>query len=212
MDTMFADSHRALQDRYDTRRLADRVEEIFIHDAFNEQDIAFIQSRDTFFLSTIDPDGRPTVSHKGGAPGFVRVEGNTLVFPCYDGNGMWYSMGNIAATAQVGLLFMDFEQPIRLRVQGEAVIDDGPAKEAWPGAIFLVRVTPTHIFPNCGRYIHRRSSLGLSRHVPHADGTQPLAEWKRIDFMHDSLAERDKAPAQKAGAITVDEWLEKGEA
>ena len=212
MDTVYSDSHRDLQDRYGTRRLAERVEDTFFHDVFNEQDIGFIESRDTFFLSTLDPDGRPTVSHKGGAPGFVRIEGNTLVFPCYDGNGMWYSMGNIAATAKVGLLFMDFERPIRIRVQGEAVIDDGPAKEAWPGAIFVVRVTPTHIFPNCGRYIHRRSRLDLARHVPAADGTQPLAEWKRIDIVQDALPERDKVLAEKAGSITVDEWVEIGEA
>jgi Pyridoxamine 5'-phosphate oxidase len=57
---------------------------------------ASIESRDMFFLSTIDHQGRPTVSYKGGDPGLVRVLGSkTLAFPCYDGNGMFYSMGNL---------------------------------------------------------------------------------------------------------------------
>ena len=50
-----------------------------------------------FFLSTIDHQGRPTVSYKGGDPGFVRVlDSKTVAFPCYDGNGMFYSMGKLA--------------------------------------------------------------------------------------------------------------------
>ena len=68
-----------------------------------------------FFLSTVDERGRPTVSYKGGAPGFVRVSApNELLFPVYDGNGMFLSLGNIASTAQVGLLFISFEPARRL--------------------------------------------------------------------------------------------------
>jgi predicted pyridoxine 5'-phosphate oxidase superfamily flavin-nucleotide-binding protein len=83
---------------------------------------AFIESRDMFFLSTIDHQGRPTVSYKGGDPGFVRVLDNkTVAFPCHDGNGMFYSMGNVLGNPQVGMLF---EKPHRLRLQGIASIDD----------------------------------------------------------------------------------------
>jgi hypothetical protein len=211
MDTIYAASHRELQDRFETRPLADRVEELIFHDVFNDMDRAFIESRDMFFLATVDGEGRPTVSYKGGAPGFVRIRDNVLTFPCYDGNGMFYSMGNVAATARVGLLFMDFEKPLRIRVQGEAHIDDGPATAEWPGAIFLVRVQPTHIFMNCGRYIHPHQKLEQSRHVPDAHGDQPLAEWKRIDAITDSLPERDKVAADEAGAITFEDWLATGE-
>ena len=211
MDTIYAASHRQLQDRFGTRPLADRVEQLIFHDVFSEMDQAFIESRDMFFLSTVDSEGRPTVSYKGGAPGFVRISDNVLTFPCYDGNGMFYSMGNVAATAQVGLLFMDFEKPIRIRVQGEAHIDDGPDRDGWPGAIFLVRVRPTHIFMNCGRYIHPHQKLEPSRHVPDAQGHQPLAEWKRIDVITDSLPDRDQAAASAAGPITLEDWLAVGE-
>jgi len=56
---------------------------------------------------TIDHHGRPTVSYKGGDPGFVRVlDGKTVALPCYDGNGMFYSMGNLLGNPQVGMLFV----------------------------------------------------------------------------------------------------------
>src|SRR5690606_3046802 len=112
--------------------------EAIVHDAFTPQEIAFIEARDFFFLSTVDPNGRPTVSYKGGAPGFVSVRDNTLVFPCYDGNGMFLSVGNIEGNPNVGLLFMDFQTPRRLRVQGTARIDESAARDAVPGALALV--------------------------------------------------------------------------
>lgn len=206
MSILYSDTHRELQDRFETRRLADRLEQGIVHDILADEERAFIATRDMFFLSTVDPDGRPTVSYKGGAPGFVRVEGNDLVFPCYDGNGMFYSMGNVAAHPQVGLLFIDFETPHRLRVQGEASLDDGPGREAFPGAQLLVRVRCTQIFPNCSRYIHKHRKVEASRYVPDQDGIAPSALWKRIDFVQDSLPDRDRHEAQAAGSITQEEY------
>ena len=108
----------------------------------------FIESRDMFFLSTIDHQGRPTVSYKGGDPGFVCVLDNkTIAFPCYDGNGMFYSMGNLMGNGQVGMLFIDFEKPHRLRLQGIASVDDGdPLLQNYAEAQLVVRVTVTEIF------------------------------------------------------------------
>ena len=99
----------------------------------DEETIAFIEARPFFFLSTVNADGQPTVSHKGGAAGFVRVlDPTTLVFPSYDGNGMFLSMGNIATKPSIGLLFIDFEHPHRVRVHATAeLLDD----ESWcPGS------------------------------------------------------------------------------
>ena len=74
-----------------------------------------------FFLATCDADGNPQCSYKGGDPGFVRVvDDRTLAFPVYDGNGMFLSLGNIRAHANVGMLFIDFEHPNRVRVNGVA--------------------------------------------------------------------------------------------
>lgn len=206
MSQLFSDCHRELQDRYAQRALADRTEQAIVHTEFTEQDIAFITSRDYFFLSTVDPDGQPTVSYKGGAPGFVRVEANTLTFPSFDGNGMFLSMGNLAGHPKVGLLFMDFETPRRLRVQGVATIDEGPAREAVPGATFLVRVQPTEIFVNCPRYIHKHVRVEQSKYVPGPDGAAPLPQWKRLEVVHDTLSPEDQKIVWEQGFISLDEY------
>jgi hypothetical protein len=212
MTDIYADCHRALQERYDARPLADRTAAAIVHSQFTPEDIAFISERDFFFLSTVDPNGSPTVSYKGGAPGFVRVEGNTLVFPSYDGNGMFLSMGNITDNPNVGLLFMDFVRPRRLRVQGVARLDEGPAREAFPGALFLVRVEPRHIFVNCPRYVHKYQRVETSRYVPRADGTAPLAQWKRLEVVHDALSPGDQAAARIEGFISLEEYQAKVDA
>src|SRR6202008_2172632 len=86
---LYHEGSRQLQDRYDSRRLADRLVEVVVHDGFTDDDRAFIESRPMFFLATADAEGRPDCSYKGGRRGFVRViDSQTLAFPSYDGNGM----------------------------------------------------------------------------------------------------------------------------
>ena len=205
MADFYSDCHRRLQDIHQSRALADRLEEIIVHSEFTDDDISYIQTRDFFFLSTVDPDGQPTVSYKGGVPGFVAVRDNTLVFPCYDGNGMFLSMGNIDATAKVGLLFIDFETPRRLRVQGTARLDRGERRNAVPGAVLMVHVAPAKIFVNCPRYIHRYARLETSKHVPSGDGSSPLANWKRLEIVHDALPPKDQAAVKEAGFMSFEE-------
>ena len=67
---LYHDGSRRLQDRFQTRRLADRLEEVIARDVFTEDDRAFIESRSMFFLATADAEGRPDCSYKGGRPGF----------------------------------------------------------------------------------------------------------------------------------------------
>lgn len=202
----FFDCHREIQERYGQRALADRTAQAIVHSAFTEQDCVFISERDFFFLSSVAPDGHPTVSYKGGAPGFVQVQNNELVFPCYDGNGMFLSMGNIAADSKVGLLFMDFERPRRLRVQGLARLDESGAREAFPGALFLVRVVPLQIFVNCPRYVHKYTRVETSKYVPQEDGSAPLAQWKRLKVVHDTLSLEDQAAVEREGFISLEEY------
>ena len=198
---------RRLQDRFDTRRLADALVQVIVHEELNEADRAFISSRDMFWLATVDDAGAPTVSYKGGAPGFVRIlDDRTLLFPCYDGNGMFYSMGNMASTGQVGLLFMDFERPHRLRVQGRATLVDDPALlSGYPGAQMVVRVAIAVIFQNCPRYLHRMQRVAQSPYVPDANGAAPLAGWKRIDAIQPVLAAYDQGKALQAGGELTQE-------
>src|SRR5713226_3031784 len=152
MTALYHDAQRRLQDQFDTRRLADRIEERLVHDHLDEDNVAFITARDMFFLATVDPEGRPNCSYKGGDPGFVRVvDERTLAFPVYDGNGMFLSLGNIRAHAKVGMLFIDFDDPLRAEMTG---------------ATLVVRVRTTQVFPNCSRYIHRMQLVERSKFVP----------------------------------------------
>lgn len=199
MSDFYGDAHRAFQDKHDSRRLADRLESL-AHAQFDQSEQAFIESAPFFFLSTVDERGRPTVSYKGGAPGFVRVvEPGTLVFPCFDGNGMFLSLGNIATTAQVGLLFISFESPRRLRVQGTARVLPNEGPHHTPGAMYLIHIEAEQIFVNCGRYIHKLETGALSQHVPDSNGHQPFPAWKRIDILADTLAAADKEKLARAG-------------
>lgn len=209
MSEIYSDCHHEIQDRYDARALADRTVEAIVHSEFTAQDIEFISERDFFFLSTVDPNGHPTVSYKGGAPGFVAVEDNTLVFPSFDGNGMFLSMGNIAHNPNVGLLFMDFERPRRLRVQGVASLDE---QNTVPGAQFLVRVKPLQIFVNCPRYVHRYARIETSKYVPVDDGSAPLAQWKRLPVVQDVLSPADRAAATQLGLLSLEEYEAKVQA
>jgi uncharacterized protein len=189
---------RELQDRFDTRALADRLDERLGRNAFTPEDRAFIESRPLFFLATADAQGQPDVSHKGGDPGFVRVTGdNELAFPSYDGNGMFRSLGNVNVNPAVALLFIDFERPNRLRVNGQArLVFDDPLRASFVGAQLVVRVRADRIFPNCPRYIHRMSVVETSPYVPRDAQPVPVPKWKLMDAFRDVLARDDPARSE----------------
>src|SRR5437763_4982667 len=156
-EPLYHAGNRQLQDRCDSRRIADRLEQVTVHDRFTDDDREFVSRCAMFFLATADAHGQPDVSYKGGVPGFVRIlDDRTLAFPDYDGNGMFKSLGNILANPKVGLLFIDFEHPSRMRVNGTASVStDDPLLEEFTGGQAMVRVQAERIFPNCRRYIHR---------------------------------------------------------
>lgn len=218
MEDFYGEQHRALQQEFDTIKLADRVNERIVLTEIPEQHKAFIESRDLFFLTTIDHRGYPTCSHKGGTPGFIKIlDDKTLAFPSYDGNGMFLSMGNINGNDKVGLLFIDFETPHRVRIHGTASIDqEDSLLQEFPGAELVVRVKITEVFVNCPRYIHKYQRVEASKYAPQPDFKKPLLpQWKRIDDIQDVLPERDKEVAAQLGTITAEAYGErvmKGEA
>jgi uncharacterized protein len=198
IDSRYHAGSRRLQDQYDTRRLADRLDERFgSSPTIRDEDKTFIERLDMFFLATADAQGHPQCSYKGGEPGFVRVvDERTIAFPNYDGNGMYLSMGNVLENPHVGMLFIDFtaKRPSRLRLNGVASIDENDKLLAsYPGAQFVIRVRATEVFPNCPRYIHRMALVERSRFVPRADRETPIADWKRTDWACDVLPADDPA-------------------
>ncbi len=189
----YRDSHRELQDRFDTRRLADRLASVAGDDVSSFRD--FIEARDMFFLATADATGQPQCSYKGGDPGFVRVvDAVTIAFPVYDGNGMFLSVGNVTENALVGLLFIDFSHGSRLRLNGEASVDpEDPLVEEFPGAKLVVRVRVSAVFPNCRRYVHTTGQRQRSVFVPVAGERPPVPDWKRDEWFEGTLPAGDPA-------------------
>jgi len=211
-ESIYGETQRALQDEFDTRRLADIHEFAIVAPGIDDDRREFIESRDFFFLTTVGSDGFPTVSYKGGPTGVVHVEDeHTVVFPSYDGNGMFLSMGNVEATAKIGMLFIDFETPNRLRLHATATIHtDDPAMERFPGAQLLVRARVENTFVNCARYIHPHTRVESSKYVPDDEGSQPYPAWKRIDLLQDVLPGSDDGKTEQAGGtIGADDYAQR---
>lgn len=200
-EPMYNTGMRQLQDLRETRLLADRLEQVTVRTAFSEDDHAFIERCPMFFIATSDAHGHPDCSYKGGMPGFVRVVGDrTLAFPEYDGNGMYRTWGNVLVNPHVGLLFLDFENSKRIRVNGTAQIsEDDPLRSEFTGSVFIIRVTATRIFPNCPRYIHKMQLVEYSAFAPQPNYTPPVPAWKTFDVFRDALPARDRLDHQKDG-------------
>jgi predicted pyridoxine 5'-phosphate oxidase superfamily flavin-nucleotide-binding protein len=168
MTILYHDGNRRLQDQFDSRRIADRLEQVTTRTAFTDADKTFIESQCFFFLATATAEGHPTCNLKGGNAGFVRVAApDELVFPDYDGNGMFLSIGNISANPNIGLLFIDFEKQKRLRVNGTAHVSrEDPLIKHTVGAQLIVRVEVHAIFPNCPRGASRVTPWAFEAPLP----------------------------------------------
>ncbi len=211
MEQLYFDEHLELQEEFGTRKLADLLDTKWAHRELSEDEQAFISSRDMFFLATVDKEGRPTVSYKGGPIGLVKViDPKTLAFPGFDGNGMFYSMGNVVGQSHVGLLFIDFETPHRFRVQGRAKFERESALiSEWVDAKYVVTVEIDRVWVNCPRYVHQYQRVGQSKYVPVSEKETPLASWKRMDIVQEAIAPADRAQAEEQGIISLEEYEEK---
>ena len=193
--TMYHQGNRALQDQFESRRIADRLEEKLTRIAFTDDDKSFIESAVYFFIATADAEGRPDCSFKGGMAGFVRVTGpSELAFPDYDGNGMFKSLGNLAVNPSIGMLFIALhDKPRRLRVNGTAIASgDDPLLAQTVGAQLIVRVTAKAIFPNCPRYIPTMQLVEPSIYAPRP-GCEPVEPgWKGFADFKDYVHPRQK--------------------
>jgi predicted pyridoxine 5'-phosphate oxidase superfamily flavin-nucleotide-binding protein len=94
-------------------------------DALTEDEITFVQARDSFYMATVSENGWPYIQHRGGRPGFLRVlNPQTLAFADYRGNRQMLSTGNLAANNRVALFLMDYPRRTRLKLLGHARVED----------------------------------------------------------------------------------------
>ena len=209
MASLYYDEHRALQEEYNTVKLAERLDTGWVHDEIGPDEAAFIGSRDMFFLSTVDPDGMPTVSYKGGSTGFVKVlDANTLVFPGLDGNGMWYSMGNIEGQSKVGLLFIDFEtphpcprpgtRPDAARRSADGRIHRGQVPREDRGDEGLGQLPALH--PQVPEGFRRTNTC----RAPTRRRRSPYGS--ALDMVGDVISDEDKARVEKEGQLALPEY------
>ena len=171
--------NRYFQDKFGTRKTADRLA-TRATETIGDDERKMIEGASMFFLATCDDPGLPTCSYKGGDLGFVRVvDDRTIAFPNYDGNGKYQSMGNLLQNPNVGILFIDFEGQVRLRLQGVASIEDNdPLLPEYHEAQFIVRVRVTESYRNCPRYIHKMKMVETSEYVPQLGRETPQPGWK----------------------------------
>ncbi len=192
MPIEYSQHMRQMQDKFGTRKMADRIAE-FAPPMIIPENKAMIEAMDMFFFATADAQGRPQVSYKGGDPGFVKVvDETTLAFPIFDGNGLFLSAGNVLSNPNVGMLFIDFMNPHRIRVNGTASIQDNDAlMSQYPGAVMIVRVAVREIFGNCPRYVHKMQLVKRSKFVPKTNVDTPEPVWKYLNAIQDVLPEKD---------------------
>ena len=192
----YHEGQRGLQDMFDARRIADRLDEVTYSSELDDADRGFIEGAEMFFLATADAEGRPDCSFKGGVPGFVRVlSPHELAWPDYDGNGQFRSLGNLRSNPHAGLLFVDWKRPSRMRVNGRAAVsEDDALLGTWPGAQLVVRIAVEQVFPNCPRYIPRMEIVEHSAFAPCAGHEPPRPGWKDNPSFKDALPVKDRRP------------------
>ena len=190
---------RELQDLRDTRRLADRLAEVTMHSTFTDEDRAFIQRCRMFCIATADEHGSPDCSYKGGRAGIRAMcwTSNTLAMPDYDGNGMYRTWGNVLVNPHVGLLFLDFETPKRMRVNGTAQVSRmirALCATVPGGRVRGIGHRASGSFPTA-RATCIACSWWRSPCMPRdPQYTPPVPAWKTFEEFRDALPERDRKP------------------
>jgi predicted pyridoxine 5'-phosphate oxidase superfamily flavin-nucleotide-binding protein len=209
MSDFYTPAQQALQQQFETKQLADRLESTIVLAELPPQHAEFVSQQNMFFLSTVDQYGFPSCSYKGGAKGFVKVLNEKVIeFPNYDGNGMFMSQGNIVDCAKVGMLFINFETPHRVRLRGTAeLITDGSAVDRHPGAQTITRVEIDKVWVNCPRYIHKFAPVASSKFIPLPNGTTTFAPWKRLSVFQDVINDTDRAEAESLGILSPEEYV-----
>ncbi len=161
MDDFFHPGERQLQRAWQTEAIWDEARrQRLLWREIPEELHARIEGAPFFFLATSDAAGRCDCSFKGGGPGLVRIiDPHTLVFADFDGNHAFMSLGNILDNPYVGLLFIDFADGARLRVNGSATIHDDIAQlelfSRLPHVRRVVRVQVEQVVPNCAAHVPR---------------------------------------------------------
>ena len=193
--SIYHDGNRRLQDIFQSRPIADRLEAKLARSSFTAQDRALLEGASYFFIATADAAGRPDCSFKERSPGFVRVTAaDELAFPDYDGNGMFKSLGNVLSSIPASACCSSTcaRRPPPARVNGEARLSrDDALLAATVGAQLMVRVKARAISPQLSP-LHSKTAAarGVASTSPGPASRPSRPAWKGFDDFKDVVHPR----------------------
>lgn len=166
LEELFHSGEIAIQEKYNEKPWPDSVirglNNMF-REEFDEWMTKFVETQSFFFIGTADDQGEcdcnfrgTELDEAGNKIQSVKVTASdTLVFPDYPGNNIYSTLGNLAVNPNIGMIFINFEKEIRLRVNGQTEIIETHAEwqKLWPKALRFVRVTVKHVYFNCPQRI-----------------------------------------------------------
>jgi predicted pyridoxine 5'-phosphate oxidase superfamily flavin-nucleotide-binding protein len=129
-DVAFTPAVKAVQARKGSRNAYARVEQNGGWRTEIDDDLgAFLAGQDSLFLATASADGQPTMQHRGGPKGFLKIlDKTTIAFADYSGNRQYITQGNLAENPKANIFLIDYAHGRRVKIWGEArVVDDDPA-------------------------------------------------------------------------------------
>jgi predicted pyridoxine 5'-phosphate oxidase superfamily flavin-nucleotide-binding protein len=141
----FTPAVKDLQERYNSRTSYAKYDEDAPPTELGEDERAFIESRDGFFIGTVTETGWPYVQHRGGPPGFLRVlDSRTIAFADFRGNKQYISAGSISRDDRVALFLIDYPNRERLKLFARARIVDNDSDPEFVQSL-AVSGYPAHV-------------------------------------------------------------------
>jgi predicted pyridoxine 5'-phosphate oxidase superfamily flavin-nucleotide-binding protein len=178
-NTMFSEQAKKLQQQHGSRGQYERMARSgTTEQKLGPDEIEFISARDSFYISTVTPDGWPYVQHRGGVAGFLLVlDEHTLAFADYSGNKQYITAGNLAVNDRFALFLMDYPNRVRLKIIGHArIVEPGNASELEARVRVPEEHTPTERILvldvvgfdwNCSQHITPRYTLDeIQKQIP----------------------------------------------
>lgn len=185
----FTDSIKALQEEYGSRKSYDRMEKFNVIDGLSENEIDFIEQRDSMYIATIGENGYPYIQHRGGPRGFVKVLDNTMLGMIdFAGNKQYISLGNMQDCSRVSIIMVSYPQKARLKLYADVRIiqpsDDPELFRRLDPSDYKHRAERIMVFDikafdwNCPQHITPRYTIEEIEHAfaPQRDYSRKLEE------------------------------------
>lgn len=175
----FTEEVKKLQEKYGSRSSYARMERLDYTDGLTENEIGFIQERDSLYMASVGENGFPYIQHRGGPKGFLRVlDKDTLGFIDFSGNFQFISVGNLKTQNKASLILMDYRSKTRLKIYVETEVKDISESPELLSKLELKnykhtpeRIMLLHVIAynwNCPQHITPRYSLSEVEHMFHS--------------------------------------------